>query len=148
LDMSQQSGLEDSYFKVWPETAISALTEYGKKIIVCSYFTLHKNYRKNSHGINMKDVVMGLIVQRYLDSGAPGMTGTMRNNRGMNDCTYRFGAKPLLKDLIHHGVAVDLVGFFRNGVHECEDSQVNGVVLQLWTNRIVYNQDRKLKIAA
>lgn len=136
MDFALAPTADDSYFKIWTPKAIAELTKYDSKVLVCSYFTLHPDGRQNRLGINMKDVLMGLLVKRFLDTNAQSMTGTVRNNRGVNLSTFRHGAVILERDLKLHGVDVDLVAFYRDQAHVSEDPVIAHVVESLWKNRL------------
>ncbi|HEX4924439.1 MAG TPA: hypothetical protein VFV50_10145, partial [Bdellovibrionales bacterium] len=138
MDFGLSPTKDDSYFKIWTPKAIEALTKYDSKVLVCSFFTLHPDGRQGKLGINMKDVLMGLLVKRFLDSGAKSMTGTVRNNRGVNLSTYRHGAEVLERDLKLHGVDVDLVAFYQDTAHVSQDPIIAHVVESLWNKRLTY----------
>jgi hypothetical protein len=76
------------------------------------------------------------------------MTGTGRNNRGVNTICYRHGATPLEKDLILHGVQVDLLAFYRESVHLSPDPAISSLVQELWANRLAFQDKPKLKSVA
>jgi hypothetical protein len=150
LDLNSPPSRDDEYFKVWTPKALSELTRHGSRILVCSYFTLHPNGRRNSLGVSLKDVLMGLLVKRFLDTDAPAMTGTVRNNRGVNVCTYRHGAVPLELNLKLHGVDVDLIAFYRDTAKVGDDPIVSDLVESLWNRRITsdrFSAGRYLKVA-
>jgi hypothetical protein len=136
IDFASQVAKEDSYFEVWSPKAISELTKFDSRVLVCSNFTLHPDGRRNALGVSMKDVLMGLLVKRFLDSGANSMTGTVRNNRGVNVCTYRHGAVALERDFKLHGVEVDLVAFYRDTAKLSDDPMISNLVDALWERRV------------
>jgi hypothetical protein len=109
----------DSYFELWPQHAMDALISRGKKISICSQFTIAQNYRGKTTDIQWKYVLFGFIMKRFLESEMDGMTGTMRVKRGMGRISYEAGAVPLLQKLVykdHEDESVDLVGFFHKEV--------------------------------
>jgi hypothetical protein len=136
VDLGVSSDREDSYFKVWPEQALNELTQYGSRIMIGSTITIDESVRGEKLGISAKDLLLGLVIKRFLDSPADAMTGTMRNNRGMNGCAFRHGAQLIKPELIQHGVEVDLVGFYRNSVKPCGIEAVDDLVNRMWRNRL------------
>ena len=111
----------DSYFELWPQEAIDKLTSRGKKILICSQFTVAKNFRGKTTDIQWKYVLFGFIMKRLLESHVDGMTGTMRVKRGMGRVSFEAGAVPLMTDVIykdHESESVDLVAFFHKEVGE------------------------------
>ncbi|MGA9520145.1 MAG: hypothetical protein WBV82_01695 [Myxococcaceae bacterium] len=105
---------DDSYFEVWPETALKALVRDGPHICIGSQLTVAPEWRRGASGLPVKDLLLGLAVQRFLESRTNTMTGLMRNNRNMNELAYRLGAEPLMRGSTLHGVEVDLVAFRRH----------------------------------
>jgi hypothetical protein len=114
MDLSNPIYQDDSYFAVWPQVARDAASVHGSKICVGSNFTITPPWRRAA-GCSLKDVIMALVVERFLLSDADTFVGTVRNNRGMNTVTYRNGFVPIEQNIIHHGVEVDLVAFYRRG---------------------------------
>jgi hypothetical protein len=126
---------EDSYFKMWPREALEALGAKGNQVIICSNLTVHPLGRGNKLGLPLKDVMVGLLVERLKESGADAMTGTMRADRGMHKTTYQFGATLLAPNLVHHNVPVDLVAFFPDQMAASQDPVVASSVEFLWNSK-------------
>lgn len=135
VNFNLESACEDSYFKVWPKEALQKLGSRGNNVIVCSNLTVHPLARGNKLGLPYKDVMVGLLVERLMESGADAMTGTMRVDRGMHKTTFQFGAELLLKNLVHHGVPVDLVAFYPGQIVPSTDPLVAESVSALWRFR-------------
>ena len=114
LDLRSPLAQDDSYFSVWPKEAREAACARGSRVWVSSNITIHPSWRKPAN-FSLSRLICALIIERFLISDADVLVGTMRNDRGMNTVTYGLGAKPLLRDVTHHGVPVDLVAFFRDG---------------------------------
>jgi hypothetical protein len=102
----------DSYFAPWPATAIDKAAVHGTSGCISSYFTIAAPWRRAS-GCSLKDVLVSLIIERFLVSDADVLVGTLRNNRGINSMCYRNGFQSIEKDLVFHGVDVDLTAFYR-----------------------------------
>jgi hypothetical protein len=125
VDFNETPVKDDSYFEIWPEMALHKLCKKGKRVIVCSQFTVHFNYRKSSLDVSWKDLLMGLLVERFRHSDADAMTGTMRLSKNMGATTYKTGAVPIIQGLVYKGEeTVDLVGFYQDSV---KDSVVPGI---------------------
>lgn len=112
VDLSSPFAHDDSYFSVWPKEAREAACRHGSRAWVSSNITIHPNWRRPAN-VQLSRLVCGLIMERFLISDADVLVGTMRNDRSMNTVTYGLGAQPLVRDVIHHGVPVDLVAFYR-----------------------------------
>lgn len=149
VNFNLPSAQEDSYFKVWPEEAKKGLAAKGPNVIVCSNLTVHPLARGNKLGLPYKDVMVGLLVERLLESGAHAMTGTMRVDRGMHKTTFQFGAHLLLANLVHHNVPVDLVAFFPEKIVPSTDLIVAKSVERLWRDfRSIQNVPMEIKKSA
>lgn len=131
IDLSSPMFRDDSYFAVWPEETRDAACAKGARVCVSSNFTIGAPWRRAT-GCSLKDVLGALVVERYLRSEADTLVGTMRADRGMSRLTDRLGFKRLKGGVIHHGVEVDLVAFYRG---ECvrlpNDAQDEAIVQSL-----------------
>lgn len=112
VDLSSAIGQDDSYFAVWPRDSVDAMCAAGARVCIGSNLTVAAPWRHAS-GPSVKELLLTLAVDRFLQSDADAMAGTMRNDRGMNTLGYRLGFQPLAHDVIHHGVTVDLVAYYR-----------------------------------
>lgn len=128
VDLSSQLAQDDSYFRIWPQAARAAVCAHGSSVWVSSNITIHPNWRRPAN-CSLSRLVCALIIERFLISDADVLVGSMRNDRSMNTVTYELGAKPLVSDVIHHGVPVDLVAFYREScVRPALDEQTETLV--------------------
>jgi hypothetical protein len=133
VDLSLPGYRDDSYFKVWPRTALETALGHGSRICVGSNLTVLPQWRGALEGYSVKEILMTLAVRRFLASDADAMLGTMRNDRGMNHLVYRLGARPVLQNVSHHGVQVDLVTFARHAMGPIEPGHKIDLLTQaLW----------------
>lgn len=119
VDWDDPTARLDSYFSSWPATALDGLAQRGKKILICSQFTVAKDFRNKKTDIAWKYILCGLIMTRFLNSTAHAMTGTMRVSKGMGKVAVSAGAIPLITNLKcedHENELVDLVAFFQEEV--------------------------------
>ncbi len=153
-NMDDQSALQDSYFKYWPENAINKLCAKGSDVVICSQFTVCENFRKETLKTSFGDtpwkvILSGLVAEYYMASGKDAMTGTMRVTKGMDKLTYTFGATPLVEKLEYQAgsekTPVDLVAFYQDNVRDFfHKFGCTSELDQLWESR----NGRRLKIAA
>lgn len=122
----------DSYFQIWPETAMHALALEGNRICIGSHLTILPRWRGRIVGVSLKRVLLGLAVKRFLASDADTMSGILRNDRGMNDVGYELGATAFSRQLTLHGVAVDVVGFYRSRAKSLNPDDDGQAVERLW----------------
>jgi hypothetical protein len=112
VDLSNPVDKDDSYFSVWPRASVDALCASGTRVGIGSNLTVAAPWR-HAQGASVKELLLTLSVDRFLQSDADAIAATMRNDRGMDALGYRLGFEPLAHDVIHHGVAVDLMAFYR-----------------------------------
>lgn len=129
IDLSSRMHRDDSYFSVWPEETRDAACAEGARICVSSNFTIGAAWRR-AEGCSLKDVLGALVVERFLVSDADTLVGTMRADRGMTRLTDRLGFKRLREKVIHHGVEVDLVAFFRSSCTRTPCSPLDEEIVQ------------------
>lgn len=129
VDLSAPMNRQDSYFRVWPEAARVAACREGSNICVSSSFTIAADWRR-SPVCSLKDVLMALIVERFLASDADAVVGTVRNNRGIDKLIYRNGFLPILHNVRLYGVDVDLGAFYRKASTRVPTSPINEQIVQ------------------
>lgn len=130
---------QDSYFANWSSETREVLSSRGSRIIVCSYFTVHPYGRGKNLGISGKDLMMGILTETYMHSDADAMTGAVRVQRGVNGAGERWGAYTIEKD-VPAGFAdntVDLIGFFKDHINSSAPHELQGIVEEIWSRRIV-----------
>jgi hypothetical protein len=113
VDISSALARDDSYFKVWPKAALDALAADGARLCIGNNMTVRPEWRGRTAGLSIKCVLMILSIQRFLASDAHALAGTMRVGRAMDRLVYDLGFQPIVRGAVHHGVEVDLVGYFR-----------------------------------
>lgn len=143
----------DSYFANWGETHIKKLCSRGSRVMVCSYFTIAPSARGAQLGVSMKDLLVGLSLRVFLESGADAMTGALRRDRHVNEACARWGGVEIAREIPSgHGDYVDLMGFFQKEIRESHPRPESALVDQLWRDRMYvasYRQSMETeKIAA
>jgi hypothetical protein len=129
IDLTSPMYRADSYFSVWPEDIRDAACSRGPRICVSSNFTVSAVWRRAA-GCSLKDVLGALVVERFLASDADTLVGTMRADRGMSRLTDRLGFQRLRGNVIHHGVEVDLVAFYRDSCKRLPNSEADEAIVQ------------------
>jgi hypothetical protein len=118
VDLSLPWQRRDSYFRAWPESMLEQIAAASPRVCVGSNLVVAPLWRGAIAPMRVSEMLLALAVQRYAESDAQVMLGTMRNDRRMNDLSYNMGAVALKTNVIHHNVAVDLVMFTRNTVDD------------------------------
>jgi hypothetical protein len=155
VNMVDESAKSDSYFKNWPEIAVSGLCEQGSEVIICSQFTVIEKFRKEElmMDASWKNILMGLLIKYFVESQKHAMTGTMRVNKAMDRLTYKFGATPLIEKMEYPAgkemTLVDLVAFFQSNVQIAYEDYCHSALLdELWKKRNLLQKLNSLKKAA
>ncbi|HEX8954324.1 MAG TPA: hypothetical protein VF945_20865 [Polyangia bacterium] len=118
VDLSLPWLQRDSYFAPWPAPLVEQIAAATPRVCVGSNLVVAPSWRGALTPMRVSEMLLALAVQRFTESDAQIMLGTMRNDRRMNHISYRMGAMPLRTNVMHHHVAVDLVMFTRNTVDD------------------------------
>jgi hypothetical protein len=118
VDLSLPWHRRDSYFAAWPQPLLEQIAAVSPRVCIGSNLAVAPSWRGAIRPMRVSEMLLGLAVRRWQESDAQIMVGTMRNDRRMNDISYRMGALPLRTNVLHHHVAVDLVVFTRNIAEE------------------------------
>lgn len=140
-DANSPTFKRDSYFSNWSEIHQAKLCAPGKKVIVCSHFTIHPTARKESVGLSMKDLLVGISMEFFNHTDADVMTGAMRKNRKVHTTTYDWGSIPIASDIPsgHGDALVDLIMIIKN--HMPQDHELVPLIKKLWDERLVIHTE-------
>jgi hypothetical protein len=138
MDLEHPFTRADSYFRNWSDRALAELGRDGSLVMVNSNFTVHPNARRAAPGFSLKDVLMGLCNERFLESRAAAMTGAVRKTRNVHGLVRRWGAVTIEEDRPSgHGDLVDLVAFYKPEVTSRAPLELDATVRELWDARTV-----------
>ncbi|MEN0058360.1 MAG: hypothetical protein AAGB31_05960 [Bdellovibrio sp.] len=127
----------DSYFENWQAQHLDVLCSQGPDIIVCSNYTLHPLARGNQLGLSTKDLLLGMIVETFLNSQAHAMTGAVRKSRKVNEVCSRWGATEIDQDIPSgYGDMVDIMAFFKDQVRNHPRHELKALAEDLWNERL------------
>lgn len=126
MDFTRFNYATDSYFKIWTEIDIAKLTRFGKRIMISSYLTVHPEYRIKHTGVSFRDVILDLMVQRFLPSDMDSISGITRREKHVHTTSYNLGATTIREDLPFHNDEdrVDLLVFYRKDVRLLKDPAI------------------------
>jgi hypothetical protein len=131
VDLSTAHGRDDSYFEPWPKGVIDNLTQWGPKVLVCSAFTIAKEFRKKLiFNIPLADILAAASVMHLKNSHHDLMVGNMRNTRRANEIVYRYGAQ-LLRTIDCNGEPSDLV-FFKKSEIPKFSAELEALINRSW----------------
>lgn len=114
VDISSPIGRLDSYFAPWPPELLNRIEGIQPKVLVCSAFTVAKEFRRFRSGrVIMADLLACASLELLKRSDYKLMVGNMRNSRGANKIVYKFGAERV-DTVICNSEESDLVIFRRD----------------------------------
>jgi hypothetical protein len=135
VDFREELWRDDAYFEPWPKEALDALTAKGPRVLICSHYTVNKEFRKGGRfefPFAVKDFIAGVAFRYFLSTAADAMTGNMRNAKGVQKSFYKWGAVPLMTDVPCNGETSDLVGVFKDTVNLDADPELSPLVARVW----------------
>lgn len=134
LDLSLQQDLDDSYFKLWPETTMTGLRTDARTVMTCCNATLNFDYRKNKLGTPALEIIFGLLVMYMKSTNIDAMLGTPRLEKEVEKYCYRTGAIPLAKKVPYTvpGRFIDLVCWNRNLNLKDWDPELLEIISYIW----------------
>jgi hypothetical protein len=129
----------DAYFNAWTPGAINGLLKNGSNVLICSQFTVAKNFRNRKVDIPWKSILFNLSIKYFIESSADVMTGMMRVKKGMGKMSVMAGGEALAQNVIcadHENEPADLIGFFHEGVQKVYDKHPYAEILNsIWSRR-------------
>jgi hypothetical protein len=137
-DLRMKAHRDMSYFKHYPSDVLEHLLAEGQEeVMMTGQLTVHPDWRKSKIGPFMSDVLMGLSVKRFVDSSASIKLACTRNDRGIQNLCYRFGAVPLRRGHEAYGIPCDVVAFHKGDVRDSDLPGLARIIDRLWTGTSV-----------
>lgn len=135
VDFGVPTTRDDSWFKAWPDSAISRLIEQGSKVMVASNITVDPELRGEvGDGLRLRDIIVALCFKTLLATSADVLAGTARCNRGVDKACFAAGGTPIQQSKLH-GVDVALLAGYRTVI---EKHPFSLSVESLWRRRKIY----------
>lgn len=138
LDFTVMDYGRDSYFKEWEPADRTMLLRHGSKVFLTTFLTVHPDFRNFSREFKFKEVLLNIMIKRFLASDADVISGVTRRDRGINDESFKLGATLVREDVPYMGdrFRVDLVAFYRSEARESTNLDVRRLCHRLWAERI------------
>lgn len=137
LDLTLAQDLDDSYFKVFPETVMEKLKLESKLVITCCNATINFTFRKNRLGLPGLDLLFGMMIHYLKSTPADVILGTARLEKGVEKVCYRTAATCLASNLPYTipGQTIDLIGWYRDLDMNTWDPHLLEVTSYVWNKR-------------
>ena len=126
IDMANPMYRDDSYFRIWPESARIEACRQGTRLCIGSYITVSSDWRQTP----VRNILSALTVDRSLLSDADALVGTMRDDRGMARVAAGMGADTLGHAQLH-GVPVTLIAVYHTSQRPPLDAETEVLVRRL-----------------
>lgn len=127
----------DSYFREWTDLDLKLLLAHGTKVFMTTHLTVLTEYRKYHPDFSLKEVLLNLMIKRFLESEADVISGVTRRDRGIHDESYKLGARLVRENVAYMGNRwkVDLVAFYRKQAVESQNAVVRRLCDALWATK-------------
>jgi len=136
-DLRLKAHRDLSYFQQIPSEVLTLLLDQGhQQIMRVGQMTVHPDWRRNRVGPFMSELLGSMAIHRYLGSTVSVMIALTRNDRGMQDLGYRFGAVPLRQGHEAYGIPSDVIAFFRDKARTTSVPGIAPIVERLWRELI------------
>jgi hypothetical protein len=141
-DMSLLANQRDSYFIQWSEIHLKAVARSGDHLLICGNLGVSPKFRKNTLGISLKELLIGIVMEITLESSSDVLIATPRTDKNVNGPGYDWGATPIALDVDWgHGVRIDLVAVHKKNVLAKRRNQaLSPLMSDLWTNKKVIDE--------
>lgn len=138
LDLRFKASIDQSCIKEnYPVEIIDLLqSETEVPVMTMGQMMVHPDWRRVKIGACVTELLAGFAVKRFLESPAEIAISYSRNNRSTHTLCYRYGARPLIKNHVSHGIASDIFAFYRNEICDSPVEGVQTVVNRLYSQRI------------
>lgn len=107
FDLSNLIHKEHSYFKAYSINSLEKLSKSFTNVLSIGSVAIHPEYRK----MNLLELLIEESYKVFLRDNAQAMIAYTRNNRKVNDVSYKLGAFPIERDLINHNCKTDILYF-------------------------------------
>jgi hypothetical protein len=137
VNFAEKGTCQDSYFEYWPETSVHALCKHGKRIYVISQFTIHMDYRKNYFDLSLRDLLVGLCYERFVNTDYDAGATAVRVQKHMEQAVSKVGATTLASNMPYDfDQKVDLISYFHDKIHESTVPGIAELVNQIYPKTI------------
>ena len=142
VDMSLLANQRDSYFKQWSEIHLKAVSRSGNNILICGNLGVSPRFRKNTLGLSLKELLIGIVMEITLESSSDVLIATPRTDKNVNGPGYDWGATPIALDVDWgHGVRTDLVAVHKKTVlAKRREQTLSPLMSELWKNKDVIDE--------
>ncbi|MEM9461155.1 MAG: hypothetical protein AAGF11_43730 [Myxococcota bacterium] len=138
FDLSLAANRAHRYFRRYPPELIEQLLAIGvHDLMTVGHLTVDPAWRKPRVGVGIAELLVSMSMLRLIESGAQLGLAMTRNNRKINEMTYRHGAVPLRRNHRAYGGHVDVVAWYPDRVCLSPQPGIADGARALWSRRMV-----------
>lgn len=132
----------DSYFKVWKPEHIEKLLIEGPCVMTATYLSVDQDFRKSKTGISFRDLMMDIMIHRFLSSSAHVLANIGRRERNVHLAGYNLGGTCIAEDIYFFNPQdrIDLVGIYKSKARFNQDQSIRSWSDHLWNKRILVDR--------
>lgn len=101
IDLNNELHIQKSYFSHWSDLDIAKIKRYGQKAVLCTNFSILKEFRGRHSSGNLRDALFKLSLNRLIDKNCDVLIGTMRCRAKMNETGVEFNGE-IIKSGVDH----------------------------------------------
>jgi len=144
LDLKHDIDRRDSFFEPLPQDFSDRLLRSHARIMVGGYLTIASSARGFQSGLPTTEVLVGLMVRRFQESGADVLVATMRSDIPAYATAVQLGAR-IAATTEMHNVPVVVITAMKSAINSNPNALVDQLIDELWENRNGPSVSRKLE---
>lgn len=138
MDFSFLDYRRDSYFREFSELDLRRMLAHGTRLFAGTYLTVNPDYRGFHPEVRFKQVVMNVMIRRFLEGDGDVIVNIARRDRDLNKEAMGLGGILLRENVEYFSgrERVDLIYYTRQSVRESDNPILTRFVDQLWSERL------------
>ncbi|MCB9025343.1 MAG: hypothetical protein H6625_03425 [Bdellovibrionaceae bacterium] len=138
-DLSTTLAQNDSYFRMWPELSFKKIQniEGAQNALICSYFTLGEEWRKESQGLNAKYLLCSMATEHLTTTDYKFMVGTVVRKSNIHTMAYDLTAEKIEENVYEKELAVDLIVWHKSRLIDFNYPKEHELIKHIWNKRNV-----------
>lgn len=139
-NLSTPLAQNDSYFRMWPEKSFKKIQklEGAKKALICSYFTLGEDWRKENYGLNAKYLLCSMATEYLTTTEHNFMVGTVVRKSHIHTMAYDLTAEKIEENVYEKELAVDLIVWHKSRLINFKYPKEHELIKHIWAKRNVH----------
>lgn len=123
-----------NYFHAYPEKVKEHIFEWSEPVFFISYLTLSPEWRKSVTDLPVSEILVGLSMLAFLESGCKKLLTYSRNDRKVNGIVERHGGEAIVRGASANNVEVDFFEIDRSRARLSDTPGCKEAIMKLWNN--------------